>query len=97
VTEALPPHGVYAVFAGDRPGVMNIGRRPTVDGTSLRIEVHLFDFAGDLYGQSMRVHLVARIRDEKKFAGLDELKAQIAADASVARSMTSGRVAGDGT
>ncbi len=95
VVELLPPHGVYAVFADERPAVMNLGVRPTVDGTSLRVEVHLFDFSGDLYGQAMRVHLVRRIRDEKKFAGLDELKAQIAADASTARTMLAGLPSGD--
>ncbi len=97
VSEILPPDGVYAVFAGERPGVMNIGVRPTVDGTSRRIEVHLFDFAGDLYGQHLRVHVVRRIRGEKKFAGLDELKAQIAADAAAARVMLDGATPGDGT
>lgn len=96
VTEVLPPHGVYAVFAGERPGVMNLGVRPTVDGKTLRLEVHLFDFDGDLYGAPMRVHLVKRIREEKKFAGLDELKAQIALDAEAARRALSGLTPGDG-
>ncbi|HVH42161.1 MAG TPA: bifunctional riboflavin kinase/FAD synthetase [Labilithrix sp.] len=94
VSEVLPPYGVYAVFAGDRPGVMNLGVRPTVDGKSLRVEVHLFDFEGDLYGQPMRVFLVGRIRDEKKFAGLDELKTQIAADAAAARVVLAEAAAG---
>ena len=76
---------------------MNLGVRPTVDGTSRRIEVHLFDFDGDLYGEPMRVHFVGRIRDEKKFAGLDELKTQIAADAVAARKMLAGLKVGDGT
>lgn len=96
VVEVLPPHGVYAVFAGDRPGVMNLGVRPTVDGKSLRVEVHLFDFDGDLYGQPMRVHLVSRIRGEKKFAGLNELSAQIANDAAAARALLANRPRGDG-
>ncbi|MBX3210484.1 MAG: bifunctional riboflavin kinase/FAD synthetase [Labilithrix sp.] len=96
VAEVLPPHGVYAVFAGDRPGVMNLGVRPTVDGANLRVEVHLFDFDGDLYGQSMRVHVVSRIRDEKKFAGLGELRAQIAVDAEAARRSLAGARPGDG-
>jgi riboflavin kinase/FMN adenylyltransferase len=85
VVEMLPPHGVYAIRADGRPGVMNIGVRPTVDGTKLRVEAHLFDFDGDLYGQPMRVELVARIRGEQKFDGLDALKAQIAKDAAAAR------------
>jgi riboflavin kinase/FMN adenylyltransferase len=93
VTEMLPPYGVYAVRAeaGElRPGVMNLGVRPTVDGTKLRIEIHLFDFDGDLYEQPMRVHLTERVREERKFAGLDELKAQIAKDADAARAILRG-------
>lgn len=97
VVEVLPPHGVYAVFADDRPAVMNLGVRPTVDGSSRRIEVHVLDFDGDLYGKPMRVHLVGRIRDEKRFANLDELKAQIESDVETARSMLAGVPAGDGT
>jgi riboflavin kinase/FMN adenylyltransferase len=95
VAEMLPAHGVYAVRAmragslASAPalltGVMNIGVRPTVDGMSLRIEAHLFDFDADLYGETLRVELVARLRGEQKFAGIDELKAQIAKDAEAAR------------
>lgn len=66
-------------------GVMNIGVRPTVGGTKLRIEAHLLDFAGDLYGKALSVDLVGGIRGEQKFAGLDALKAQIARDAARAR------------
>jgi len=66
-------------------GVMNVGVRPTVGGMALRIEAHLFDFDGDLYGQKLCVELVARLRGEKKFAGIDELKEQIARDAEAAR------------
>jgi riboflavin kinase / FMN adenylyltransferase len=90
-----PAPGVYAVRAGiDHAGavewhdaVANLGRRPTVDGTDLRFEVHLLDFAGDLYGKLLRVAFVERIRDERKFAGLDELKAQIARDVAGARAL----------
>lgn len=96
VIEVLPPHGVYAVFVDDRPGVMNVGVRPTVDGQSLRVEVHLLDFDGDLYGASLRVHLVKRLRDEKRFTSLDELKAQIAIDAEAARAALEGLRPGDG-
>jgi riboflavin kinase/FMN adenylyltransferase len=94
VGEMLPAHGVYAVRAqveasgaarAARGGVMNLGVRPTVDGMSLRVEVHLFDFEGDIYGQTMGVELVSRIREERKFAGIDALKAQIATDAQAAR------------
>jgi riboflavin kinase/FMN adenylyltransferase len=89
VAEMLPSHGVYAVHvvrgAGTHGGVMNVGVRPTVDGLSLRIEAHLFDFDADLYGETLRVDLVARLRGEQKFAGVAELKAQIAKDAEAAR------------
>lgn len=94
--EVLPPYGVYAAFADDHPAVMNLGVRPTVDGTSLRIEVHLLDFDGDLYGEPMRVHLVSRIRDEKKFSGIDALRAQIDEDAQRARLVLSSAKPGDG-
>jgi riboflavin kinase/FMN adenylyltransferase len=88
-----PADGVYAVWAGVdrgratewRPGVANYGRRPTFDETTPLLEVHLFDFAGDLYGQHLRVQMVAHLRPERKFDGLEALKAQIAADADDAR------------
>jgi riboflavin kinase/FMN adenylyltransferase len=85
-----PAFGVYAVRArlpDGRivPGVANIGDRPTVGGTEARLEVHLFDLAEDLYGQVLEVELVAFIRPEMKFAGLDQLKARIALDAAEAR------------
>jgi riboflavin kinase / FMN adenylyltransferase len=88
-----PAAGVYAVRAAIgrdgawRDGVANLGLRPTFGGSDLRLEVHLFDFAGDLYGRHLRVALVDYIRPERKFAGLDALKAQIAADAMQARAM----------
>ncbi len=89
----VPALGVYAVRAGVdhgtetvwHDGAANLGRRPTVDGKSLTLEVHLFDFGGDLYGQHLRVELVERLRAEKKFDGLDALKAQIARDCADAR------------
>jgi riboflavin kinase/FMN adenylyltransferase len=87
-----PARGVYAVqvaLADGRlvPGVANIGARPTVGGTESRVEAHLFDFDGDLYGQEVGVRLLHFLRAEKKFAGLAELTAQIAADAAAARTM----------
>lgn len=97
VEEALPPFGVYAVLVDreDREGnaaalakgVANIGVRPTVKDAYARptVEVNLFDVDEDLYGTRLRVHLVARLREEKRFAGLDALKAQIALDAAEAR------------
>ena len=86
-----PARGVYAVRArlpDGRvvPGVANIGRRPTVSAElESRLEVHLFDFAEDLYGAELSVALQAFLRAERKFSGLDELKQQIAADAAEAR------------
>jgi riboflavin kinase/FMN adenylyltransferase len=86
-----PARGVYAVTVRlangtFHKGVANIGRRPTVNaGLESRLEVNLFDFDADLYGQDITVALVAYIRAEQKFAGLDALKAQIAIDAAEAR------------
>jgi riboflavin kinase/FMN adenylyltransferase len=90
-----PAAGVYAVRAGIAEGgrtvwhdaVANFGNRPTFGGTDLRLEVHLFDFAGDLYGRHLRVALIEHLRPEQKFAGIDALKAQIAADAARARAV----------
>jgi len=88
-----PAFGVYAVRAGLRrggewvwhDGVANLGLRPTVGGAEPRLEVHLLDFAGDLYGQGMRVQLIAFLRPEMRFDGLPALTAQIARDAERAR------------
>ncbi|ACJ00933.1 bifunctional riboflavin kinase/FAD synthetase [Rhodospirillum centenum] len=90
-----PRFGVYAVLAGIdqgggtvwHKGVANLGRRPTVGGHVERLEVHLFDFDGDLYGRHLRVQLLHFLRPELKFDGLDALKAQIAADALAARGL----------
>lgn len=84
-----PRFGVYAVRALVdgvwRDGVANLGRRPTFGKLKENFEVHLFDFAGDLYGKVLRVAMVDFIRSEMKFEGLDQLKAQIAADGEAAR------------
>ncbi|MFB2980778.1 bifunctional riboflavin kinase/FAD synthetase [Microseira sp. BLCC-F43] len=69
------------------PGVMNIGCRPTVKGTTPTVEVYLIDWTGDLYGQTLTVSLEQFLRPEQKFASLDELKAQIQADCDKARSV----------
>src|SRR3546814_11773787 len=69
------------------PGVANFGRRPTVAGEDLRLEVHLFDFTDDIYGETLRVRLIDFIRAEKKFDGLDALQAQIALDCGEARAI----------
>lgn len=87
----IPRQGVYGVrVAGlERSvlGVMNIGNRPTVNGTHQTIEVHLLDWSGDLYGKKLSVELEEFIRPEQKFASLDELKAQILTDCETARTM----------
>ena len=87
-----PLHGVYAVRVSggglnSAAGVANVGVRPTVnDGTLANLEVHLFDFDGDLYGERLSVEFMTKLRDEKKFESLDALKAAIAADQQAARS-----------
>ena len=88
-----PARGVYAVTVRlpdgqTRPGVANIGRRPTVnDGAESRLEAHLFGFEDDLYGQELSVALHVFLRGERRFAGLDALRAQIALDAQDARAV----------
>jgi riboflavin kinase/FMN adenylyltransferase len=93
VPEALPPYGVYACVVdrvepgGARAlahGVLNIGERPTLNA-GFSVEAHLFDFDGDLYGSGLRVHLCSRLREERRFDGLDALKAQIARDIEAAK------------
>jgi len=86
-----PARGVYAVAArlsdgSETRGVANLGRRPTVaTGTESRLEVHLFDFAADLYGAELSVSLLHFLRPERRFPDLAALTAQIAADAAEAR------------
>ncbi|HWU66290.1 MAG TPA: bifunctional riboflavin kinase/FAD synthetase [Methylophilus sp.] len=78
--------GVYAVKLNNLPAVANLGSRPTLEGIpKLKLEVHVFDFNGDLYDQHVHVQFFHKLRDEQKFAGLDALKAQIALDALKAR------------
>jgi riboflavin kinase/FMN adenylyltransferase len=91
--QLLPGTGVYVVTARlagrELPGVCNVGVKPTVEASGkVTAEVHLFDFDGrDLYGASLRVAFVARLREERRFAGPTELAAQIAADVAAARAM----------
>lgn len=99
MSEALPPHGVYAVvvdrkldsgFVALSGGVANYGVRPTL-GAGPSFEAHLFDTSLDLYGQELRVHLLSRLREERKFSGVDELRGQIAQDIEAARAITASR------
>ncbi|KXX65046.1 bifunctional riboflavin kinase/FAD synthetase [Marichromatium gracile] len=85
-----PLHGVYAVRMHGlgpepRPGVANIGTRPTVDGRAHQLEVHLFDFAADIYGRQVEVEFCLKLRDEQRFASFEALKHQIQLDADAAR------------
>jgi riboflavin kinase/FMN adenylyltransferase len=90
----LPDTGVYAVHAGYGrgegtawyPGVANLGRRPTFDGRTLLLEVHLLEGGTELYGERMRVAFAHRLRGEQKFAGIEDLRAQIERDCLHARS-----------
>jgi riboflavin kinase/FMN adenylyltransferase len=69
-----------------RPGVANIGMRPTVKGDGrAHLEVHLLDYAGDLYGKRLSVAFHHKLRDEQRFASLDDLKTAIDADIAAAR------------
>lgn len=99
VEEGLPPLGIYAVLV-DRVdehgkarrlahGALSVGRNPTTDGadTSIKAEVFLLDFEGDLYGARLRVHLVTRLRSEEKFADLDALVQQMHKDVARSRQL----------
>lgn len=90
----IPCQGVYSVWVRRQimgtqsqplPAVMNIGYRPTLDGAEQTIEVHLLDWTGNLYGETLLVSLEEFLRPEQKFVSLEELKAQIAADCDTAR------------
>lgn len=91
--EQLPPAGVYAARAagaGDSwNGVANLGVRPTVESGEgeLRLEVHLFGLEHEIYGEDLEVEFVARLREERRFDGLDALRAQIALDVEAARAV----------
>ena len=87
----LPPNGVYVGLAKTReksqPVALNIGFRPTLASSEpqLRVEAHLLDFTGDLYGQELEIEIGEKLRDEQKFGSLEELKAQIARDVAGAK------------
>jgi riboflavin kinase/FMN adenylyltransferase len=95
-------HGVFAVYVHgitDRawPGVASVGLRPTVDGSGRwLLEVHLFDFARDVYGQLVRVEFLHKLRDEEKYDTLDALTDAIRHDAARARALFDGRTLFDG-
>ena len=83
--QVLPPKGIYAGAALGHRAAISIGVNPHYGGTVLRVEAHLIDFDGDLYGQTLSVELWERLRDERAFAGEAELIDAIAADVAAAR------------
>lgn len=92
--DLLPASGIYAVVVhrGNDilPGVANIGTCPTFDGQELSLEVHIFDFSGDLYGERLDVKFMARLREERRFPSIEALAAQIRADIEAARQVLEG-------
>jgi riboflavin kinase / FMN adenylyltransferase len=85
-----PGHGVYAGSANGYPAAVNVGVRPTFEtGRGLLVEAHLLDFDGDLYGQTLRIAFLNRLRGEKRFDSVDELVAQMKRDVEDARRITS--------
>jgi riboflavin kinase/FMN adenylyltransferase len=95
--EQLPPTGVYAVrirrgTGAEWAGVGNLGYRPTLEGDEMRrtLEVHAFDFSGDLYGEDLEVRFLSFLRPERKFENLEALKRQIETDAAAARAVADG-------
>jgi riboflavin kinase/FMN adenylyltransferase len=83
-----PGHGVYAAFADGIPTAVNVGVRPTFEtGRGVLIESYLIDHDADLYGRTLRIAFIARLRGEKRFDGVDELVAQMGRDVEEARSL----------
>lgn len=90
---ASPGHGVYAAWAHGHPAAVNVGVRPTFDtGRGLLVEAYLLDFSGDLYGQTLRIAFLERMRGEKRFESVDDLVAQMRLDVDEARAIASATV-----
>jgi riboflavin kinase / FMN adenylyltransferase len=84
----IPGHGVYAAFADGQPAAVNVGIRPTFEtGRGLLVEAYLIDFEGDLYGKTLRIAFVARLRGERRFPGVEDLVAQMHRDVEAAREL----------
>jgi len=84
----VPGHGVYAAFANGHPAAVNVGVRPTFEsGRGLLVEAYLIDYEGDLYGQTLRVAFIERLRGEKRFDGVEKLVAQMRRDVDEARDL----------
>jgi riboflavin kinase/FMN adenylyltransferase len=87
---AVPGHGVYAGWAHGHPAAINVGVRPMFQtGRGLLIEAYLLDFEGDLYGQTLRIAFIERLRGEKRFESVDELVEQMRRDVDQAREICS--------
>lgn len=83
-----PGHGVYAGFADGHPAAIHVGVRPMFEtGRGVLVEPHLIDFEGDLYGRTLRVAFIARLRGEKRFASVEDLVAQMGRDVERAREL----------
>jgi riboflavin kinase/FMN adenylyltransferase len=80
---------VFGIDAEPLPGVASLGTRPTVNGVEPLLEVHVFDFSGDLYGRPIAVEFVAKLRDEVKFDSLDAMMVQMNIDGAQARELLS--------
>ena len=80
---------VFGIDGQPLNGVASLGTRPTVNGTVPLLEVHVFDFEGDLYGRTLEVEFVAKLRDELKFVSLDAMRVQMQIDAAQARDLLS--------
>ena len=86
-----PPNGVYAIRAKLEDklygGVLNMGKRPTVDGLNFQVEAHLFNFSEDVYGREIEVYFIKKVRNERKFAAVESLAEQIGQDVEIAQSI----------
>ena len=91
LSQALPPDGVYVSRAylnyHSHPAVTNIGRCPTFGEGERTVEVHLLDFSGEVYGQEIKIELIERLREERRFSSVEELIEQIKKDVEQARKM----------
>ncbi|MDX6586133.1 MAG: riboflavin kinase / adenylyltransferase [Solirubrobacterales bacterium] len=86
-----PGHGVYAGFADGHPAAIHVGVRPMFEtGRGVLVEPHLIDFEGDLYGKTLRVAFIARLRGEKRFPSVEDLIAQMKRDVEEARELCAG-------
>jgi riboflavin kinase/FMN adenylyltransferase len=82
----VPGHGVYAAWSHGRPAAVNVGVRPTFEtGRGLLVEAHLIGFDDDIYGETIRIAFIDRLRGEKRFESVDELVAQMKRDVEDAK------------